>query len=174
VRPMLAPEPSPLGWLVQAILWGWTLLWAASYLWTTTGSTAERAASGTVCMAGMALAGVAGWLVVVLLWRLPPFRRLYAEPHPIAILDDKGLELHSPRVGVAHLAWDDIGALRPRRNHPAELLGIDGTVLAEVPGALISSGRPNLARAVVSIRPDRYALLRSRFGRVTGGFACRQ
>lgn len=119
----------------------------------------------------VALPAVVGMFVLAFGWRLPLFRTLFAEPHPMAILDGSGLELYLPRVGVRRFAWEDVEGLRPRRNGPGELLGVDGSVLAMVPSALIASGRPNLARSVVAIRPDRYVRDRGWLGRASGGFS---
>jgi len=112
-----------------------------------------------------------GYLVAILGWRLPVMRSLYRQPHPKAVVDAMGIELHLPGVGVRRFAWDEIARLRTRRNGPADLVGVDGAVLAKVPNALIASGRPNLARSVVAVRPDRYVRDRGWFGRATGGFS---
>jgi hypothetical protein len=167
VRPLLAPNPSRRGWMVMATLWGWTLLWGVIYLLTK----GQGPSMPATLPAWAGIAGVIASLVVPIGWRIPWFRSLYLQPHPMAVLDHTGIELHLPGIGVRRFAWGEIAALRPRPRAPAELLSTDGRLLAAVPGALVASGRPSLARSVVRVQPKAFEVTTSRFGRPNGGFA---
>ena len=105
-----------------------------------------------------------------------PFRALYLQPPPRAILTDEGVELHLPGVGVHKHAWAEIASLRViptvlRDPLPGTLVGTDGSVLDLIPPSLVRGGFwTTFAQAIVRRRPDRYRIVRTRWWRAQLSF----
>jgi hypothetical protein len=121
-------------------------------------------------------AGVAPLVLVFgspLLGRLPGLRWLLATPQPGAILNEDGIELALPDVGVCWFRWQEIDRLElheTRWRQWGELRGGDGSRLAIVPMNLVYLKEtwltaPTLAEAVVRMRPDLFVLTEARWGR---------
>jgi hypothetical protein len=90
-----------------------------------------------------------------------PFRALFLQPPPLAILTEKDLELHLPGIGVRRYGWEEVASLTPGGPYePGMLRGIDGGTLALVPRGLVLGRWKSLAQVVVRRRPDRYRTVR--------------
>jgi hypothetical protein len=156
-------EPTRRGYVVLWALLAWTWFWFIAAM--TVG--ADRRQGDSVARAAMALAvlGMVGFPVVLLGWRLPGIRRLYAAPCPMAIVSDAELELHIPSVGVRVYRWEDIGSLTPGRRGRGMLRSPTGEELVAIPSLILSGNWCSLAQMVASVRGDRYEAVRSwRFG----------
>jgi hypothetical protein len=96
------------------------------------------------------------------LWRIPRLGPAIAALRGGAVIDEDGIEVSGRGTGTRRFRWDDIGGLAVHRGglrDPAELLALDGTVLAALPESLAYPRRQqSLAEIVVNARPDRYVL----------------
>jgi hypothetical protein len=164
-----SPDPSracqwltylALPWLFGVILVGDAIATALGFPLT------ERPAVRGI-LGGVAVAP--GVVVVAYPWlgRVPGFRWLVHPIHPRAKLDQRGIELSLPGLGVRFFPWEAVERLVVREGWTTAgtLIGTDGSRLASVPLSLLkfqdswrSRWAETLASRVVAVRPDRYAI----------------
>ena len=165
-----------MGWL--AFPWGFAVLVAADAAREATGFAGT--AQPVLAILVVLVAATPGVLFLASPWlgRVPGFRWLSAVPQPLVVLDDDGIQLQLPRIGLRRFRWDDIAGLEVRSTWKrtwGELIGIDGSVLATIPFDLVYlketwTTAPTLARRVVEAQPERYILTGAASGTPDGFF----
>ncbi len=126
----------------------------------------------------IALAPIVALMVHPWLGRLPGFRWLHHRTQPRLKIDEDGLDVQLPGLGRQRYAWDEISALRTRRDRAADLLGRDGVALARIPESLLFAGgtwwrSESVASLVVRARPDRFRLSGANWAGAPNEFALR-
>ena len=112
------------------------------------------------------------------LGRVRGFRWLHHQTQPRLSIGANGLDLRLPEVGEHLYGWDEVGGLRMRRDHSADLMAVNGVPLARIPESLIMAGggwwrSQSVASVVVRARPDRYRISGANWAGEPNEFALR-
>ena len=112
------------------------------------------------------------------LGRVPGLRWLHHRTQPRLAIGANGLDIQLPDVGERQYGWQEVGALRMRPDHAADLLGRDGVAIARIPESMVLAGgtwwrSESIASIVVRARSDLYRLSGANWAGVPVEFALR-
>jgi hypothetical protein len=179
-RPTPSRRTTLLGWL--GLPWLIAVLFGTDAVLELIGlPPGERPLPLGMLLVASALVPIALYVASPWLGRLPAMGWMLAKPQPKAVLDAEGIRLTLPERTDQDVAWSSVAALQPANSlrRTSALVGSEGQLLATVPWALAHPRGPglvsrSLARQVVDIRPDRFALTGTDWAGMADGFTLRE